>query len=112
MKYTWEFFSRRRNLEISKFLRGTKTLEEAKKKFLENQIIPPDDASILSAIVKDSPLTKAMNKRSTSKTSDAAPAKDQKDVVSTSQKKTTSKKSKQKKYFRKVLSPKSGEPDE
>jgi len=108
VKYTWEFFSGRRNLEISKFLKGAKNLEEAKQKFLDNQIIPPADSIILSVIVKDSPLTKAMKKRSSS---DNKVVKTEKDDVP-QQKQTTSKKSKQKKYFRKVLSPKTGESSE
>ena len=110
MKYTWEFFSGRRKLTLVKFLRGVKNLEEAKQKFEVNQIIPPSDDAILSVIIKESPLRKVMKERAAANADQ--PTLDKTQESSSDGKKSLTKNNKKKKYFRKVLSPKSGEPDE
>ena len=100
----------RRGLDITEFVRGSKDLQEARQKFLDNQIIPPADEVILSILVKDSPLSKAMKKRADAQAPQTPSNQTKKSAVE--EKSKAPKPRKQKKYFRKVLSPKSGESDE
>lgn len=106
MKYTWDFISSRRGLDINKFLRGVSTIEEAQKKFISNDIIPLEDEVILKVIIEASPLKKAMStpsgKKKVAASKKIAPA------ASSKEKPEKPDKKEEKKYFRKVLSPKTG----
>ena len=56
---TWEFLSKRRRMKLEDFVKGAKTLEEAKAVFERKKVDLPVDGSLEKLFAKPAPVKKA-----------------------------------------------------